>query len=75
MSGAVASNAYESDNRLIAGNAKNGGLADVNNNWHNNENDNIGFRVLAVLSRLFPTANHLPNFCQLQFSGQISFLI
>lgn len=37
------------DNRLIVGNRDNGGLADVNYNWHDNANDNIGFRVLAVL--------------------------
>ncbi len=43
------SKTYESDNRLIAGNRENGGLSDVNRNWHDNRNDNIGFRVLAVL--------------------------
>lgn len=42
---------YESDNRLIVGNRENGGLADVNRNWHSNRNDNIGFRVLAVLCK------------------------
>lgn len=39
-----------SDNRLIVGNRDNGGLADVNRNWHDNRNDNIGFRALAVLT-------------------------
>lgn len=41
---------YESENRLIVGNSENGGLANVNRNWHDNRNDNIAFRVLAVLS-------------------------
>ena len=40
------SKTYESENRLNVGNSENVGLANVNDNWH----DNIGFRVLAVLS-------------------------
>lgn len=43
------SKTYDADNRLIVGNSDNGGLADVNNDWHDNRNDNIAFRVLAVL--------------------------
>src|SRR3989338_9307634 len=44
---------YGSENRLIVGNVENGGLADVNRNWHDKTNDNIGFRVLAVLYPVF----------------------
>ena len=40
---------YGSRNRLIVGNRDNGGLADVNRNWRDNRNDNVGFRVLAIL--------------------------
>ena len=43
------SKTYGDDDRLIMGNRDNGGLGDVNDNWHDNTNDNIGFRVLAVL--------------------------
>lgn len=49
---------YGDDNRLIVGNRDNGGLADVNYNWHDNRNDNIGFRVLAVP---YAMRNHPPT--------------
>lgn len=71
----MASNAYKSDNRLIVGNAENGGLADVNNNWHDNVNNNIGFRVLAVLHRFFPATNHFSDFNNLKLSSNVLFLI
>lgn len=42
---------YGSDNRIIVGNFDNGGLADVNNDWPDNSNENVAFRVLAVLTQ------------------------
>lgn len=39
---------FEDDNRLIGGNSDNGGLANVDNNWSDNHNDNVGFRPLIA---------------------------
>jgi len=39
---------FEDSNRLIGGNSDNGGLTNVNYNWSDNHNDNIGFRPLIV---------------------------
>ncbi|KKR48554.1 MAG: hypothetical protein UT86_C0004G0038 [Candidatus Magasanikbacteria bacterium GW2011_GWC2_40_17] len=42
-------NLYDFDNRVVVGSREDGGLADVDDNWHNSHNDSIAFRVLAVL--------------------------
>lgn len=39
---------FGDSNRLYGGNRDNGGLANVNYNWSDNRNDNIGFRPLVV---------------------------
>lgn len=39
---------FEDGNRLIGSNSDNGGLANVNWNWPDNRNGNIGFRPLIV---------------------------
>lgn len=51
---------FEDDNRLFGGNSDNGGLSNVNNNWSDNRNDNIGFRPRIVLPSyyFYPTAKH-----------------
>ena len=53
---------FEDDNRLIGGNPDNGGLANVNYNWSDNRNVNIGFRPLVVshLTILIQPPNILP---------------
>jgi hypothetical protein len=39
---------FEDSNRLNGGNRRNGGLANVDNNWDGNRNDNIAGRPLVV---------------------------
>lgn len=41
-------NNFEDSNRLYGGNRNNGGLANVNYNWHDNRNRNIAGRPLVV---------------------------
>ncbi|MBI5369840.1 hypothetical protein HZA85_01430 [Candidatus Uhrbacteria bacterium] len=49
-------NSYDAGYFLVVGYRDLGGLADVNRNWHDNPNDNIAFRVLAVLKMFL--SNH-----------------
>ena len=44
---------FEDDNRLIGGNSDNGVLANVNDNWPDNHNDNLAFRLLIVSPYFF----------------------
>ena len=46
----MAWNNFEDSNRLYGGNRDNGGLANVNYNWHDNRNSNIAARPLVVSS-------------------------
>ena len=60
---------YESRNRLNVGNSENGGLAYVDAGWHDNSNDNLGFRVLAVLQRT--DFNHPPTILPISRSSPV----
>ena len=42
-------NAYDADLRLIVGRSDRGGLADVRDGWRGDRDDDLAFRVLAVL--------------------------
>ena len=80
-------NDFEDSNRLYGGNRDNGGLANVNYNWHDNRNSNIAGRPLVVskrksalykalfLNRLNPAACYFTKFIYFLFKDYVPFHI